>query len=77
MKAKLQNETNMSDSNFSIQDPWLPDDYEACARCGHDHEYEGTHAYKLHSNCTLCLAEIDGLGIGNGPDHDCKDHQRG
>lgn len=49
---------------------------ELCARCGFDHDHEPKRAQALHMNCRLCLEELNGLGIGNGPDHKCKDHQK-
>jgi len=53
----------------------FPIDYEPCARCGYDHDHEPVEAQKLHLNCSLCREELEGSGIGNGPDHECADHQ--
>lgn len=53
-----------------------PDDYESCARCGYDHEYEPELALKAHLACKLCLAEMALGELGNGPDHDCHEHVR-
>lgn len=55
--------------------PTSPSDYEECNRCGYDHEYNPTFSALFHSNCELCQLEVSKIGIGNGPDHKCEDHQ--
>ncbi len=47
-------------------------DYEACARCGFDHEYEPEQAQKAHAECSACQHEIAEDEVGCGPDHECS-----
>ena len=54
----------------------MPIDYEYCARCGFDHEYEYEAAQNAHMNCKLCTVELESGNIGGGDDHDCQDHQK-
>ena len=57
------------------EEQFIPEDYEECARCGFDHEYEPEQAHDLHAKCELCMKELNEIGWGNGPDHRCEDHE--
>lgn len=46
-------------------------DYEACAKCGYDHEYESDKAHYTHIHCHICKQYLD--DVDNCPDHECEE----
>jgi predicted nucleic-acid-binding Zn-ribbon protein len=45
--------------------------YETCAKCGYDHEYEIEKAHYIHTHCRICKQYLD--DIENCPDHECEE----
>lgn len=49
-------------------------DYETCAKCGYDHEYEPKEAANVHSHCYICRKYMEKGDIENCPDHECSEY---
>ena len=64
------------EANEEYDNPKNYPDYEPCARCGYDHEYESEEAQAAHAACALCQKEIQEGRIGDGPDHSCQEEEK-
>ena len=65
-------EVQTFDSTGTLDDCHPLADYEQCARCGFDHEYEHHQAQQAHKDCPLCAKEVSEGMVGEGPDHSCE-----
>lgn len=50
-------------------------EYEACARCGYDHEIDPVPAQEAHAACEICAKELRTDRIGELEDHHCCEHR--